>query len=100
MFLTFEQPRGGDLRWCSVGPGSRPWRTGSCARGAVWGGSKPDRDPGWLHGLVDDRQQLAGEGVEVDLVAQAGGERLDGLGGVVPSAVEAPIHRGLNTPPS
>ena len=94
--LTFEQPRGRDLRWCSVGPGSRPWRPGSCARGAGWGRSKPQRGLGRLHGLVDDRQQLTAEGVEVDLIAQAGRERLDGLGGVVLAAVEAPIHHRLD----
>jgi hypothetical protein len=38
------------------------------------------------------------EGVEVDLVAQVGGERLDGLGGVVLAAVEAPVNRGLDAP--
>jgi hypothetical protein len=35
----------------------------------VWGGSKPERDLGRLHGLVNDREELGGEGVEVDLVA-------------------------------
>ena len=62
----------------------------------MWRGSKPERDLGWLHGLVHDRQQLAGEGVEVDLLAEAGGERLDGLGGVVLAAVEAAINHLLD----
>jgi hypothetical protein len=38
--------------------------------------------------------------IQVDLVAQAGGERLDGLCGVVLASVEAAINRGLDTPPS
>ena len=38
--------------------------------------------PGWLHGLVDYGQQLAGEGGQVDLVAQPGAEGGDGVGGV------------------
>jgi hypothetical protein len=62
----------------------------------VRGGSKPQRDPGRFHGLVNDRQQLGREGVEVDLVAQAGRERLDGLGRVVAAPVEAPVNRPLN----
>jgi hypothetical protein len=65
----------------------------------VWERSK-QRHPGRLHGLVNDRQELGGEGIQVDLVAPAGGERLDGLCGVVFASVEAAIHRGLDTPPS
>jgi hypothetical protein len=38
---------------------------------------------GWLHCLVGHGQQLAGQGVQVDLVAQAGAERGDNLGGPV-----------------
>ena len=37
-------------------------------------GSQPQRGPGGLHGLVDHGQQLAGQGGQVDLVAQAGAE--------------------------
>jgi hypothetical protein len=33
--------------------------------------SQPERRPGWLHGLVDHGQQLAGQGGQVDLVAEA-----------------------------
>jgi hypothetical protein len=76
----------------SVGPGGWPCLAAGSVRGTRRGGSKPEHDPGRLHGLVHDRQQLAAEGVEVDLVAQAGGERLDGLDGVVLAAVEAPVH--------
>jgi hypothetical protein len=60
------------------------------------GGSKPKRDAGRLHRLVNDRQHLGGKGIEVDLVAQAGGERLDGLGRVVLAPVEAAVNRGLD----
>ena len=59
-------------------------------------GLKPERDPGRLHGLVNDRQQLGGEGIEVDLVAQADAERFDRLGGVVLASVEAPVNRLLD----
>src|SRR4030095_1695403 len=41
---------------------------------------------GRLHGLVDHRQQLSREGVEVDLVAQAGPEPLDHPGRVMAAA--------------
>jgi hypothetical protein len=50
------------------------------------------RTPGRLHGLVDHGQQFGVQGVQVDLAAEADAERLDGLGGVVPAAVEATIH--------
>jgi hypothetical protein len=53
---------------------------------------------GRLHGLVDHGQQLAVQGVQVDLVAQAGAERGDGAGGVV-AAVEAAVDRGLDPAP-
>jgi hypothetical protein len=33
--------------------------------------SQPERRPGWLHGLVNHGQQLAGQGGQVDLVAEA-----------------------------
>jgi hypothetical protein len=45
-----------------------------------------------LHGLVDYGQQLDGEGVEVDLLAQMLVEHCDLLGGVVVAAVEPPVH--------
>ena len=60
----------------------------------MWGGSKPKRDSGRLHGLATDRQQLGREGVQVHLVAKLGGKRLDGSHGVIPAAVEVAI-RGL-----
>src|SRR5215218_7872263 len=53
----------------SVGPSSWPCLTTGCARGAGCGGSKPQRDPGRLHGLINDGKELGGEGVEVDLIA-------------------------------
>jgi hypothetical protein len=46
----------------------------------VWGGSKPERDPGRFHGLVSDRQQLGRDGVQVELVAQADAVGRDGRG--------------------
>ena len=36
------------------------------------------------------------KGVQVDLVAQAGRERLDGAGGVVAASVEAPVDQVLD----
>jgi hypothetical protein len=44
-----------------------------------------------LHRLVGYGEQLSGEGVEVDLVAQAGAVGLDGLGRAVLAPVEAPV---------
>ena len=64
---------------CPVGCGGR------CS------GSQPQRRLGWLHGLVDHRQQLAGQGGQVDLVAKVGAEGGDGVGGVVAAAVEAAV---------
>ena len=52
---------------------------------------------GRLHRLVNYGHQLGREGVQVDLVAEAGAERLDGLGRVVAAPVEAPVHHRLNT---
>ena len=36
--------------------------------------SQPERRPGWLHGLVDHGQQFAGQGGQVELVAETGRE--------------------------
>src|SRR5215216_1450459 len=80
----------------SVGPGRWPCLTASGARGTRCRGSKPQRDQAWLCGLVNDRKQLGGEGVKVELVAQTGAEGLDGLGRVVAAAVEAAIHDRLD----
>ena len=49
--------------------------------------SQPQRRPSGLHGLVDHGPELGRERVQVDLVAQAGAEGGDGLGGVVAAAV-------------
>ena len=51
---------------------------------------------GRLCGLIYDRQQLGGEGIEIELVPQAGGERLDDLCRVVATAVEAAVNRLLD----
>jgi hypothetical protein len=60
------------------------------------GGSKPQRRLSRLHGLVDHGQQLGGQRVQVDLLAQPRAEPLDGAGGVVAAAVEAPVDLGLD----
>jgi hypothetical protein len=40
------------------------------------------------------------DSVEVDVLAQAGAERLNRLGRIVAASVEAPVHYRLNAPPS
>ena len=62
--------------------------------GGVWAAATAR--PGWLHGPVDHGQQLAVQGVQVHLVAEAGREPLDGAGGVVAATVEAPVDQGLD----
>jgi hypothetical protein len=57
---------------------------------------KPERRRGRLHGLVRHGEEFGRDRVQVDLIAQAGAECLDGLSRVVPAAVEAPIHRLLD----
>jgi hypothetical protein len=64
--------------------------------GHVGGTAKPHRRLRWLHRLVDHAEQLGRERVEVELLTQPGGERLDGLGGVVAAAVEAPVDQVLD----
>jgi sodium/hydrogen antiporter len=41
--------------------------------------------------VVHDRQQLGGDGVKIDLVAQPGAEGVDRPGGVVLAPVESPV---------
>jgi hypothetical protein len=53
------------------------------------------RRRGRLHGLVDHRQQLGPQHVQVHLIAQASAERLDSPGRIVAAAVEAPVDRLL-----
>ena len=65
-----------------------------CCRGGR--GPQPQRRLGRLHGLVDHGAQLGREGGQIDVVAEAGAERLDGPGRVVVSPVEAPVHRLLD----
>jgi predicted dehydrogenase len=48
--------------------------------------------------VLHHSQKLACYGVQVELVAQAGGERLDGAGGVVAAAVEAPVDQPAGHP--
>jgi hypothetical protein len=59
---------------------------------------QPERRLGRLHGLLDHSQQLGGQGVQVDLLAQPGAEGRHCLGGVVAAPVEAPVDRGLDPP--
>jgi hypothetical protein len=58
--------------------------------------SQPQGHRGRLDGLVDHRQQLGGQRLQVQLLARAGAERCDGGGGVIAPAVEAPVHRVLD----
>lgn len=51
---------------------------------------------GGLHRLADDGAELAAGCVEIDLVAQAGVERLERSGGVVAAPVEAPVDERLD----
>jgi hypothetical protein len=46
--------------------------------------------------VVDHGQQLGVQGVQVDLVAQAGREPLEGAGGVRAAAVEAAVDQLLD----
>jgi hypothetical protein len=57
---------------------------------------KPQRRRGWLHRLVDHRQHLGRERVQVNLIAQASAERRDRLSCDVLAPVEAPIHHRLD----
>jgi hypothetical protein len=59
--------------------------------------AEPERRLGRLHGLVDHPQQLALQGVQVDLVAQPGREGVQGAGGVVAAAVEAAVDQVLDS---
>ena len=54
---------------------------------------------GGLQGLVYDRGQIVPDRVQVHGVLQAGRERRHGLVGVVPGAVEPPVHHLLHPPP-
>jgi hypothetical protein len=85
------------------GPGSwrRLGRRAGCAcaalvRGCAGGRPQPQRHAGRLHRLLHHRQQLGGQGVQVDLLAQPGAEPLNGPGGVVAAPVEAPVDRLLD----
>jgi hypothetical protein len=78
-----------DRRRFEVGKASRCRPTGPAAKGGSGG----------LHGLVDHGQQVAVEGVQVDLVPQPGRELVDGAGGVIAAAVEAPVDQLLDPAP-
>jgi hypothetical protein len=46
----------------------------SCGGGGWWGRAQPQRQPDWLDGLFDHREQFGGECVQVDLLAKTGGD--------------------------
>jgi hypothetical protein len=68
-------------------------RPGPHLRLLVGPGQGPGRGPGRLDRLVDHGQQLGREGVQADLLAQAGAERLHGPGGVTAEPPEGLDHR-------
>src|SRR5215218_4701538 len=80
------------------GPGRRvDWRASSdcwCVQLPAWPcgrhRTQPQRRLGRLHRVLDDGEKLDGERLEVDLLAQAGGECFHGAGGVV-AAAELPV---------
>src|SRR4029453_14400497 len=66
--------------------GGRPARPGGRRMGPWWA-----RRLGVHPRLPGEGEQPDGERVEVDLLAQAGGECVHGAGGVVAGAAEAPV---------
>jgi hypothetical protein len=60
--------------------------------------SQPERHHRGLHGAVGHRQQLSGQGRQVDLLAEPVAEGGDGAGGVVAPAVEEAVDQGLDAP--
>src|SRR3954468_8783435 len=60
---------------------------------------EPERHVLRLDGLVDDADELALHGVEVELVAQPAAEALQRSRGVVATAVEAAVDRRLDARP-
>src|SRR3954467_6903814 len=60
---------------------------------------EPERHVRRLDGLVDDADELALQGVEVELVAQPAAEALQRECGVVATAVEAAVDRRLDARP-
>src|SRR5215217_3501075 len=51
-----------------------------------------------LHGLAYHPDKLVAQAVQIRLVAQLRGKRLQGLGGIVPLAVEPPVYKVLDAP--
>ena len=56
----------------------------------------PDRGVGWLDGALDGVEQVGADRVDLDGVAQPGGERRDRRLGVVAGAVEAAVDEALD----
>ena len=73
--------------------GERPCQKGCAAQAhrSTFPWDEPQRDVRGLHRLAHHRHQVVVECVEVGLVAQPRGERLEGLAGVVLPAVEEPV---------
>ena len=60
---------------------------------------QPERDAGGLHGLLDHRQQIAGQRVQIHFVALVDTEGCEDAGGIVRAAVEAAVDHGQDAPP-
>ena len=69
-----------------LNPTPRTREVGSCEPAE---GRSHSHAPGRLHGLLDHGQQLDLQGVQIDLLAEPGRERLGGAGGVVAAPVAA-----------
>jgi hypothetical protein len=70
----------------------------SVGDGVRGGWAEPQGDQRWLHRLVDYGQHLRRDRVKIDFLTQPRVERLDGLGGVVSTAVEATVDPILEAP--
>lgn len=57
---------------------------------------EPKRYASGLHGLLDNRNEVVGQQVEVHLISQALAKNLDGSSGVVLAAIEPTIYESLN----
>jgi hypothetical protein len=57
------------------------------------GRPKPQRRARWLHGLVHHGEEVGAEDIELEVVAEAGAEAGDGLGGVVAAAVDGVLNQ-------
>src|SRR5260370_34025137 len=60
--------------------------------------TKPEREMGGLYCLLDDRQQLRAQLVQVHLLAQRLIEARHDLSRIILAAIKAPIHQLLHAP--